>query len=192
MTSVVIEYLLHGNKGSPKVTYMGYFYCSKSTSDPERTDLAVILRTITKQFCCFSDCSQIEQHLMQIYAEKAKAYNIPKTLLPPLTIDEAEMTLLHCLNNGPGAIVLDGIDELDFHAQRDLMNLLERLVTKSTNVIKIFVSSRAVDPINGKTPTWTICPVTKANTANDLERFIDTEVGKGDAGPKAFERSRNP
>ena len=170
LTSVVVEDITKAAT-SP---YFGYFYCSKATAEVERADLSTVLRTIAKQFCCASNDYRVETFLLDRYAQKAQANNINDSLLPTLSLREAEEALLDCLENGHGTIVIDAIDELGRQQERDLINILERLVVESTNVVRIFITSRVSHCVDGG--YWRRCEVSKTDTAVDMKQFITVQI----------------
>ena len=179
LTSTVIEHLKNEKiSGRALMPYIGYFYCSKAISGVEQADLDITMRTIVKQFCCSSTDLMIEEHLLQTFTQKVHEHNIEKGLLPPLTLEEAQTALLRCLDNGPGAIVIDAVDELGMQQQRTLISILERLVQKSANLLKIFISSRDIRPTSNKDQGTFYFEVSKTHTASDMEHFVDLKVSE--------------
>jgi hypothetical protein len=80
------------------------------------------------------------------------------------------------LDEVPATIVIDAMDEADATRRHELLDGLETIIQQSSNVVKIFVSSRDEIDIVWRLEQSPNLYVHAADNSDDIERFVITEV----------------
>ncbi|KAF5876990.1 putative ankyrin repeat protein [Botrytis fragariae] len=136
----VIEYLrtraIQHHSSAP----IAYFYCSRTINEPERADPSEILRNILEQLCSLDAETPIREPVSKEYLARRKEARgrTPEKLSLGETVD----IISELLESNPATIVVDGLDECDPIKRNDLLLGLQKIITNSNNIVKVFVSSR--------------------------------------------------
>lgn len=115
-----------------------YFYCSRSALEPERSDPAAILASIAKQLCCVKPG-------LPVLAPALEKYNQKSHGIGPgcLQLAEYRDLILKLTEFYPmTTIIIDALDECNPATRYDLLDALDHIQNESTNLVKVFVSSR--------------------------------------------------
>jgi hypothetical protein len=93
-----------------------------------------------------------------------------------LTIAESTELILALTNDNPAIIVIDAIDECQPERRHELLNALDHIINKSTNLVKVFVSSRDdIDIVLRLVESPNIF-IQASGNGEDIERFVYSEV----------------
>jgi selenocysteine-specific translation elongation factor len=95
-----------------------------------------------------------------------------------LQIGEAIVLLLELLETEPLTIVIDALDECDPARRHELLEALDILIQRSSNMLKIFVSSRDDNDIVCRLSITPNVIINARDNHYDITRFVRREVDK--------------
>src|SRR5205085_3355811 len=101
-----------------------------------------ILRSILKQLSCSTPDLPIRAPVAKAYTEKKEEAEINGGEPGKLTLEESVELILALLENNPATIIVDALDECDAARRHELLMALDKIIQESTNLVKVFVSSR--------------------------------------------------
>ncbi|KAF7889956.1 uncharacterized protein EAF02_002371 [Botrytis sinoallii] len=136
----VIEYLQSRAQQHQSSAPIAYFYCVRTVNEPERANPTEILRNILEQLCSLDAETPIREPVSKQYLARKKEARGRKP--ERLSLEETVNIILELLESNPATIVIDGLDECDPIKRNDLLLGLQKIITKSNNIVKVFVSSR--------------------------------------------------
>ncbi|KAK8257221.1 hypothetical protein IWZ00DRAFT_6963 [Phyllosticta capitalensis] len=155
---------------------LAYFYCSRDTAEPQRSNCEEILRAILKQLSVSRDDGEIKDVIAKRYKSKLKDSRDAGVELSPLTASECVAVIIELTATSPTTIVIDALDECDLQQRDSLMLALEDIVSKSQGVVKILLGSRKDDDITLRLRQEPGINVTSKQNGEDLGRFIRVKV----------------
>ena len=170
--SIIIEHLIQDfNQGkNPRPIY---FYCSRNASEKERSNPTAILASLVRQMSCHEDGSPILEPIREKYAERKKQ---AFTSIPP-SLEESTNLMIALTEYSPlTTIVIDALDECDRTSRPDLLQALELIVNCSSNLVKIFVSSRNDQDIVCHLNNCPNLEIEAAKNQADIISFVNSEV----------------
>ena len=117
---------------------LAYFYCDRN--QPNRQDPALIMSSFVRQLSRVKSSNTIQHPIFQKY-EKEQENGFA---LRGLKIEESFNLLLQLIESYPQTtLVVDALDECNKETRASFMEKLNTLVSgKSSNLVKIFISSR--------------------------------------------------
>ncbi|KAI9661048.1 MAG: hypothetical protein M1821_009375 [Bathelium mastoideum] len=141
LMSIVTEDALQGSSIGQSAG-LGFFYCSRNTAEPTRSDPRAILSSLARQLSITPgspEPSSLEP-VVQIY-EKREAEGFASG---PLTITEnchliARLTEFYSQHT---TLIIDALDECSTDSRSELLEALEMILAASQNRVKILISSR--------------------------------------------------
>jgi ankyrin repeat protein len=95
-----------------------------------------------------------------------------------LSLEESVELILELLEENPATIVIDALDECDPSRRYELFESLDEIVQRSTNVVKVFISSRNDGDIVCRLANSPNIYIDSTLNGEDMERFISIEVTK--------------
>lgn len=139
LASIIIDDLitLFGSSDSPAI----YFYCSRTTAEPERESPIEALRSLIRQLAETTDPPRISKTLL----EKSKHADLTENSRDRSSLfmeDCVEILVEYSQAFSSVFIVIDALDECDPNEWLDLLTSLEELKTRSVCRMKILVTSR--------------------------------------------------
>lgn len=150
-----------------------YFYCSRNASEKERSNPTAILASLVRQMSCHEDGSPILEPIREKYAERRKQ---GFTSTPP-SLEESTSLIIALTEYRPlTTIVIDALDECDRTSRPDLLQALERIMNSSSNLVKIFVSSRNDQDIVCHLNNCPNLEIEAAKNQADIVSFVNSEV----------------
>ncbi len=155
---------------------MAFVYCARVESEKQRADPTEILRAILKQLSSSDPNSPVQTSVVQAYEEKRKEAEADGSEPDKLTIAETTELTLDLLQTNPATIILDALDECTPNLRHELMTALENIISKSANVVKIFVSSRDDTDIVLRLGRFPSIVIQGNDNHQDIKRFVDFEV----------------
>ncbi|KAL2069304.1 hypothetical protein VTL71DRAFT_15642 [Oculimacula yallundae] len=167
----VIEYLQ--NRGTEDGG-LAYFYCVRSTNEPERADPVELLRCLLEQMSCFSEDEPVQSPVVKAYKAGKKEAKGRKP--SKLDIEECVDVMLELLQLNPVTIIVDGLDECDPVKRQDLLDAFQKIIMESDNVVKIFVSSRDDHDLAHRLSKIPNLYIKASDNGGDIERFIKSRV----------------
>lgn len=151
---------------------LAYFYCSRNRAEPERADTDEILRCIARQLCRDKPELPICEALKHLYGKMGKPPAGQKR--PPLDLTVG--LIMKVLQDNPATIVIDALDECDVATRYRLFEVLDALVTKSSNIVKVFLTSRNDGDIVCRLSTTPNIYIDAHKNRADIARFVHGEV----------------
>ncbi|OCK86545.1 ankyrin, partial [Cenococcum geophilum 1.58] len=138
LVSIVVEDAfnsLHAGRNPQPV----YFYCSRNTAEPGRSDPKAILASLAKQLSFLEPGKPLLKPTVDLYKQK-EAEDFASG---GLQIEESYALIIQLVEQYPlTTIVIDALDECDPGKRLDLLKALEKILRESSGLVKIFVSSR--------------------------------------------------
>ncbi|OBS15059.1 hypothetical protein FPOA_14076 [Fusarium poae] len=174
LTSIVVEDALEASQ-QKQAPAPAYFYCSRNTAEPNRSDPSKIVTSIARQLSTPETGGPLLDAAIEVYKrreEKAFASG-------PLRLDESKELTLKLLKRYEDAtmtIVIDALDECNPATRGDLLDALEDLLKTSPCLLKIFVSSRTDQDIVYKLDNYPNLDLDSNRNSEDINLFVRSET----------------
>ena len=173
----MIEHINKGRSSNRNPAPIGYFYCVRNTSEPERADPDEIMRSILKQLSSSTSDVAIREPVAAKYKElKLKADETGCLEPSKLSITECEALILELLKSNPATIVIDALDECDPDRRHELLEALDNIIQQSSNVVNIFVSSRDDNDIVCQLEDSPNVIINATDNDKDIQRFVVSQI----------------
>ena len=159
-----------------------YFYCTRSVTEPERSQPEQVLRSIVKQMC-ISPISQERTFplVAQVYSERKQSYFAKG----PLHLEESISLIVQMTNQNLWThIFIDALDECDPETRHQLVNALSRIVQEASSVIKVFISSRDERDIVPQLRDLPNHYIKASDNTQDIRSFVYHEVERAINGKR--------
>ncbi|KAF9760747.1 hypothetical protein IL306_004140 [Fusarium sp. DS 682] len=143
------------------------FYCDHNRAD--RNDPVAIIRSLVRQLCCPRGSTSIDTCVEDQYlSRKAKGFASGR-----LTAEECRDLLFRLLAGYQNVyIVVDGLDECDRASRHILMDLLEEMLEKFDQSIKVYIASRKATDLTKRYQKGDHLEVSANDNQADIERFV--------------------
>ena len=135
--STVINLMLDADS-----TSTAFFYCSRSTAEPARAKPVEILCALLRQLCTSNSDEPVKNPVAKEYEARKKKAEEDCSTIKRLTIKECTRLIIELTKDHPAIIILDALDECEDMTRHELLEALDSIISNSTNVVKIFISSR--------------------------------------------------
>ena len=150
-----------------------FFYCSRSPAEPARSSPEAILASIARQLSSLEPGLPLLEPVVTTY-KKEEAKGFPSG---GLRIEESCALILQLVEHYPlTTIVVDALDECDPEKRADLLEKLETILRHSSNLIKIFVSSRDDQDIVCQLQGYPNLEIASDRNRDDIATFVRNEV----------------
>ena len=151
---------------------VAYFYCSRNTAEPERSNPVQIMRCIARQLCGEDLSNSVPEQLRRVHESLGSP--MPGTASLPLhdTVD----IILNLLKKNPATIIIDALDECDPSSRHELFEALDEIVAKSENIVKVFLTSRNDGDIVARLASTPNIYIDAQKNSSDIGRFITAEL----------------
>ncbi|GAB7358923.1 hypothetical protein MBLNU230_g5000t1 [Neophaeotheca triangularis] len=183
LCSGVIDELMNSKIPTRTKAPVAFFYCSADPLEPDRSDPTNVLRSLVRQLMAgVSQSGNVHSALVAAYDDKLKESNIHGFNVDRLSATDCEKMILQALEDNPATIVIDAIDEMG--NPKELLRSLQLICERSTNVLKVLLSSRDTSMIEVKTPAAQQIPtvlricVTAKDNHSDVATFVKQRVGE--------------
>lgn len=175
----MIEHLNKERSNSRSPAPIGYFYCVRNTSEPERADPDEIMRSILKQLSSSTSAVAVREPVAAKYKELKKDADETGCQEPSkLTMTECEELILELLSSNPATIIIDALDECDPVRRHELLEVLDNIIQESSNVVNVFVSSRDDNDIVCRLENSPNVIINATDNGKDIQRFIIFQVNQ--------------
>ena len=134
--STVIDLMLRADSAST-----AFFYCARSTAEPARARPVEVLCALLRQLCTSNPDQPVKSPVAREYEARKKKAEEDCSTIKRLTVEDCTRLIIELTKDHPATIILDALDECDGNI-RELLEALDSIISKSANVVKIFVSSR--------------------------------------------------
>lgn len=172
LRSIVIEQAMrtfHAGHNPPPA----FFYCSRNTAEPARSDPEAILASLARQLSNHQPEHPLLKPTIEIYKQK-EAQGFASG---PLRIEESLALIIQLVEHYPlTIIVIDALDECDPAKRADLLEAFETILQESSNLVKIFVSSRDDQDIMLHLQRYPNLDIRSDRNSDDIARFVKAEV----------------
>ena len=177
LTAIVIQKFLDDTAGVENSAPLAYFYCSRQKSESYRMDPTEILRAILKQLSSLGPDGRVRHAIATEYKQRRHDAERDGLDVRTLAFSECTRLMLELTSEAPATVVIDGIDELGDSSQ-DLLDALWYLVENSSNVLKVFVSSRDEAAVARSLRHANSIRVKSADNSKDIAVFVKHHVSK--------------
>ncbi|OCK86125.1 hypothetical protein K432DRAFT_341989, partial [Lepidopterella palustris CBS 459.81] len=150
-----------------------FFYSSRNTAEPGRSDPKVILASLVRQLSCLEPGKPLLKPTLDLYRKKeAEGFASGS-----LRIEESCALIIQLTEQYPlTTIVIDALDECDPGKRRDLLKALERILRESTGLVKIFVSSRNDHDIVFRLQRYPNLEIQSDRNSDDIAVFVKDQT----------------
>lgn len=154
------------------------------------------MRSILEQVASDTAELPIREPVVEIYKEK-KRENRGSPPKEPLTLDETIVILLKIFEENPVTIVIDALDECDPDERYKLLTALDKIITESASLVRVFVSSRNDGDIVCQLEDSPNIFIRASDNSADIARYVQDQVSeaikkkrmaKGKVSPEMKER----
>ena len=150
-----------------------YFYCSRDTAEPTRSSPDAITASIVRQLSCLQPRSPLLNPVIATY-KKREAKGFASGLLH---IAESSAIIIQLIKSYPlTTIVINALNECNPEKQGDLLETLEKILQKSSQLVKIFVSSRNDQDIVNYLQNYPNLNIVSDKNMDDITSFISAEI----------------
>lgn len=173
-SSIVIEdaMLAYESGESPPPVF---FYCSRNTAEPERSDPKVILASIVRQLSSLEAGLPLLDPAIHKYREReSKGF-----ASGALSIEESRNLIIQLIEHYPlTTIIIDALDECDPQTRFDLLEVIKSILQDSSQLVKIFLSSRDDQDIVCELNDYPNLEISSGRNKDDIEAFVNTETDR--------------
>ena len=119
-----------------------FFYCARSTAEPERGKPVEILGAILRQLCSSKPDKPIRGPVAKEYEVRRQKAEDDCSRVRKLTVEDCTRLILELTEDNPATIVIDALDECDEETRHELLEALDIIISNATELVRVLVSSR--------------------------------------------------
>ena len=119
-----------------------FFYCSRSTAEPERSKPVEIMNAILRQLAHTNLDSPMKAPVIQEYETRKRKADDDCFQVRKLSLKECTDLILKLSNDNSATIIIDALDECEEATKHELLEALNDIVSRSTELVKVLLSSR--------------------------------------------------
>ena len=134
------------------------------------------MRTILEQLSSINPGSSIRDPVVTAY--EAKRREARGRSPEKLSLDETVDVILTLLETNPATIIIDALDECSAERRQDLLLAMQKIIRRSQNLVKFFVSSRDNHDIVYRLSESPNLYISVQDNSTDIERFVLSQVKK--------------
>ena len=150
-----------------------FFYCSRNTAEPAHSSPEAIIASIVRHLSCLQPGSTLLNPAIAIY-KKREAEGFASG---SLRIGESSALLIQLIENYPQTtIVIDALDEYNPEKRADLLEALEKVLQDSSQLVKIFISSRDDHDIVCRLRNYPNLNIVSNRNRSDIALFVRAET----------------
>jgi len=170
--SLLIDEMTSTSVISSRAPPVAFFYCAKETAEPERSRPTEVLLSIARQLSGDDPEYSIRLPLITTYN---KHYDFG---VKPRRLESSECVelILALTDENPATIIIDALDECDAAHRYILMDALDEIMQRSSNIVKIFISSRDDGDIVCRLSGSPNLYISVEDNQEDIESFIDNQM----------------
>ncbi len=133
--------MLDANSNSCK-SPTAFFYCARSTAEPERAKPAEIMGALLRQLASSKPDLPVKEPVAKEYEARKKKAEEDCSSLKKLTVQDCTRLIIELTKDHPATIILDALDECEESTRHELLEAFDEIISHSAEVVKVFVSSR--------------------------------------------------
>ncbi len=137
----VINSMFEGNATSSAFP-IAFFYCARDSAEPQRAEPDKILGALLRQLASSNPDLPIKEPVTKEYERCKKKAEDDCSNLKELTVKDCTRLILELTRDNLVMIAIDALDECDEKQIHKLLRALDKIVSESGEVVKVFVSSR--------------------------------------------------
>ena len=119
-----------------------FFYCARSTAEPERSKPAEIMGALLRQLASIQSDLYVKDPILNEYGARKKEAEKDNSGLKKLTVQDCTRLIVELTKYHPATIILDALDECEKDTRHELLEAFDEIISQSAEVVKVFVSSR--------------------------------------------------
>lgn len=119
-----------------------FFYCARSTAEPERAKPAEIMGALLRQLASSKPDLPVKEPVAKEYEARRKKAEDDCSSLKKLTVQDCTRLIVELTKDHPAIIILDALDECEESTRHELLEAFDEIISNSAEVVKVFVSSR--------------------------------------------------
>lgn len=170
LTSKAIDHIKSALINSPNENGFAFFYCNRY--EENRRQPLSVLRSYVRQLSTSANANK-----NTIHSELRKLYYESRLEGSDMDLEICKQKLLGLLNTyTKTTLILDALDECEFRPRRDLMKIIDFLLTRSQKPLKIFISSRPNGDIGEKYSEQSTIEIQPVDNQADIEKFVLQEI----------------
>ena len=127
---------------NPGTSPIAFFYCARSTAEPERSKPAEIMGALLRQLASTQSDLLIKDPVAKEYGARKKEAEKDNSALKKLTVQDCTRLIIELTKHHPATIILDALDECEKDTRHELLEAFDEIISQSAEVVKVFVSSR--------------------------------------------------
>lgn len=139
--STVVNTMLDANSNSC-TSSTAFFYCARSTAEPERAKPAEIMGALLRQLASSKPDLPVKEPVAKEYEARKEKAEQDCSSLKKLTIEDCTRLIIELTQDYPATIILDALDECEENTRHELLEAFDDIISNSAEVVKVFVSSR--------------------------------------------------
>ncbi|KAF5649437.1 ankyrin 1 [Fusarium sp. NRRL 52700] len=174
--SVIVDSLRATWALQPESTPFAYFYCLESDSEPQRSSVDGILRSILRQLAITETQSGVRDFFYSDFQRRSRSALLQGLDLPKLSRKECVDRIVQVVNQDPITILLDGVEQVQDENCDVLLQSLSDIISRAENVVKVLVTSRNSLDILSSLPTAKEIIVTADYVHDDMAQFITQKI----------------
>ncbi|TVY44278.1 Vegetative incompatibility protein [Lachnellula occidentalis] len=152
-----------------------YFYCSRNSAEPLRSDSNAILGSIARQLASLNPTSPLLPPVVEKYAQE-EGQGATST---SLDVQDSSELISGLLDLHPTAfIIIDALDECTGEARIDLLDFIKATLDTSACLVKFFISSRDDEEIVYQLNKSPNVEISSSKNKADIEAFVESETMK--------------
>ncbi|KAL8683543.1 MAG: hypothetical protein Q9186_000455 [Xanthomendoza sp. 1 TL-2023] len=176
LLSTLIQDLLELKSQQIASSALAYFYCARDAAETQRADPGEIMRAVLKQFSCFDASQPIHAAVLGEFEKRQKDADEDGSDPSKLSLRECKDLILEIADQLPIVFLIDALDECDPLKRHELLQALKDIVQKSSNVVKVIVSSRDDADIVCRLNNVPNVFIKSEDNGDDVNRFIELEL----------------
>ena len=150
-----------------------FFYCSRNTAEPTRSNPDSIVASIARQLSSLQPGDPLLSPVVAAYTKREKEGFASGSL----GIEESRALILQLVEQYRlTTIVIDALDECDPERRADLLESLEEILQESASLVKIFVSSRSDQDIVLHLRGYPNLELSSSRNKDDITSFVTAET----------------
>ena len=119
-----------------------FFYCARSTAEPERAKPAEIMGALLRQLASSKPDLPVKEPVAKEYEARRKKAREDCSALKKLTVQDCTRLIIDLTKNHPATIIVDALDECEESTRHELLEALDDIISNSAEIVKVFVCSR--------------------------------------------------
>ena len=178
LASVVVDSFNNEAAFQASPAPIAYFYCGKSAPEPGRSDPNEILRSILRQLSTDPKRKTLHRAVAIEYDRRSADAKADGFDVQRLASQDCTKLILDITSLNPVTVIIDAVDEIPKTRRAKLTQAFKAICNQSSNVIKVFMTSRDNEQIKALLPNASTFHVDAGSNSMDMNRFVQDRVLK--------------